>query len=572
MSLPFNITNPGILISGTLTSEEQSFVTDLVALTPIDGDIFVYRTAGSAWVLEQKPAGAGGITDGDKGDITVSVSGTVWTIDNDAVTFDKVQNITTNRILGRSTAGTGNIEELTTASVPALIGLGTSDSPQFTAVNIGHATDTTVTRVSAGNIAVEGNLIYRAGGTDVPVTDGGTGRSTGTTAYSLIATGTTATGAQQTLANGAITEILVGGGVAALPVWTTATGSGAPVRATSPTLVTPALGTPSSVVLTNATGLVATTGLTATGTKDSTTFLRGDNTWAVPAGGGGGGFTWQGSWITATAYVANDVVENNGSGYVCILGHTSGATDEPGVGASWTIYWDLFVEGSGDVVGPAVAVDNGIPTFDSTTGKLIQDTGVTLTSSGTFNTDGGFTLQDNAYTTASFFRETLSSDVNSFVFKSSDTGNPITVLAAGTDTNVSINLIPKGAGEIQIGGERVLNETDISSTVRAYNKRTGTTTSSATPTINTDSVDEYYITAQAVDITSMTTNLSGTPTLGQTLFISIIGTAARAITWGASFSNGPVALPTTTVTTTQLSTFFKWDGSVWRCYATGSTV
>jgi hypothetical protein len=31
--------------------------------------------------------------------------------------------------------------------------------------------------------------------------------------------------------------------------------------------------------------LVATTALTATGTKDATTFLRGDNTWAVPGGG-----------------------------------------------------------------------------------------------------------------------------------------------------------------------------------------------------------------------------------------------------------------------------------------------
>lgn len=30
-------------------------------------------------------------------------------------------------------------------------------------------------------------------------------------------------------------------------------------------------------------------GLTATGTKDATTFLRGDNTWAVPPGSGGGG-------------------------------------------------------------------------------------------------------------------------------------------------------------------------------------------------------------------------------------------------------------------------------------------
>jgi hypothetical protein len=59
------------------------------------------------------------------------------------------------------------------------------------------------------------------------------------------------------------------------------TGSGSLVFATSPTLVTPALGTPASGVLTNATGLPATTGLTATGTKDATTFLRGDDTWAV---------------------------------------------------------------------------------------------------------------------------------------------------------------------------------------------------------------------------------------------------------------------------------------------------
>lgn len=50
-------------------------------------------------------------------------------------------------------------------------------------------------------------------------------------------------------------------------------------------------GTPSSLTLTNATGLVATTGLTATGTKDSTTFLRGDNTWATAGGGSPGGST-----------------------------------------------------------------------------------------------------------------------------------------------------------------------------------------------------------------------------------------------------------------------------------------
>jgi hypothetical protein len=99
--------------------------------------------------------------------------------------------------------------------------------------------------------------------------------------------------------------------------------------------------------------------------------------------------------------------------------------------------------------------------------------------------------------------------------------------------------------------------------------RVSTTTSSATPTINTDNVDIYGLTAQAVDITSFTTNLSGTPTDGQKLWIYIVGTAARAITWGASFEASTVALPTTTVTTNRLDVGFVWNAatSKWRCVA-----
>jgi len=53
------------------------------------------------------------ISDGDKGDITVSASGATWTIDNDVVTFAKMQDVATAKLLGRATGGTGNIEEIT---------------------------------------------------------------------------------------------------------------------------------------------------------------------------------------------------------------------------------------------------------------------------------------------------------------------------------------------------------------------------------------------------------------------------------------------------------------------------
>lgn len=53
----------------------------------------------------------------------------------------------------------------------------TAGSPQFTGIELGHASDTTLTRVSAGVVAIEGNTIYRVGGTDVALADGGTGAS-----------------------------------------------------------------------------------------------------------------------------------------------------------------------------------------------------------------------------------------------------------------------------------------------------------------------------------------------------------------------------------------------------------
>lgn len=95
--------------------------------------------------------------------------------------------------------------------------------------------------------------------------------------------------------------------------------------------------------------------------------------------------------------------------------------------------------------------------------------------------------------------------------------------------------------------------------------RVSTTASSATPSINTDNVDVYGITALTVNITGFT--MSGTPTNGQKLWIYIVGTAARSITWGGSFEASTIALPTTTVSTNRLDVGFVWNSvsSRWRC-------
>ena len=95
------------------------------------------------------------------------------------------------------------------ATLRTSVGVGTGDSPQFTGVELGNATDTTITRASSGDLNIEGNIIYRAGGTDVPVTDGGTGVSTLTDGGVLLGSGTGAVTAMAVLTDG---QMIVGDG------------------------------------------------------------------------------------------------------------------------------------------------------------------------------------------------------------------------------------------------------------------------------------------------------------------------------------------------------------------------
>ena len=104
-----------------------------IAIRTDTGVLFTKDDGGSVITL----GGSGsGVQDGDKGDITVSNTGDTWTIDNDAVTLAKMQNVITDSILGRTTNGTGNLEVLSAASVRGIINVENGATADQTASEI----------------------------------------------------------------------------------------------------------------------------------------------------------------------------------------------------------------------------------------------------------------------------------------------------------------------------------------------------------------------------------------------------------------------------------------------------
>lgn len=121
---------------------------------------------------------------------------------------------------------------------------------------------------------------------------------------------------------------------------------------------------------------------------------------------------------------------------------------------------------------------------------------------------------------------------------------------------------------------RTINGTSFDGTANiVLHPRTTSITSSATPTVNTDTTDFVTITALATAITSMSSSLSGTPANGDKLYYRIKddGTG-RAITWGASFAARIATLPTTTTASKVTAAVFWWNSvtSTWDCMAAGT--
>lgn len=99
------------------------------ATTPLDGTetLSIVQDGVTVDATTQDIADlAGGLSDGDKGDITVSGSGATWTIDNGVVSNAKMADVATATFKGRTTAGTGAPEDLTATQATALLNTFTS--------------------------------------------------------------------------------------------------------------------------------------------------------------------------------------------------------------------------------------------------------------------------------------------------------------------------------------------------------------------------------------------------------------------------------------------------------------
>lgn len=62
-----------------------------------------------------------------------------------------------------------------------------------------------------------------------------------------------------------------------------------------------------------------------------------------PTGPAGATLNFRSTWTTATNYAVLDVVSDGGAVYRCYVAHTSSATTEPGVGATYSSVWAIMV-------------------------------------------------------------------------------------------------------------------------------------------------------------------------------------------------------------------------------------
>tara|TARA_R110000868_G_scaffold61567_1_gene187080 strand:- start:707 stop:4294 length:3588 start_codon:yes stop_codon:yes gene_type:complete len=290
--------------------------------------------------------------------------------------------------------------------------------------------------------------------TTVPVNLGGTGQTTATAGLNALlpaqtsqankylqTDGTNASWDAVSLSTADITGVLpvANGGTGV----STSTGSGNTVLSTSPTLVTPVLGTPASATLTNATGLPVATGISGLGTGIAT-FLATPSSANLAAaltdetGTGAAVFATSPTLVTPALGTPASGVMTNVTGTAAGLTAGNVTTNANLTGAVTSV-------GNATLLGSFTSANLATALTDETgTGSAVFATSPTLTTPviSTINDANGNEVLSLVSVTSATDYVAIQNGIG--------VGSPLHIYADGSSANTGLHIQPKGTGLVTI--------------------------------------------------------------------------------------------------------------------------